>query len=124
MFEWFRRRTSPHGAALSQAPILGEAASNPCGKYQPLHKYLKGRFATAVVLKISEIEDLLGFSLPALARADRDWWTVADQNTPEGDYSRAWTRASRTAEPNLTAGTVMFEERRGFHRSERRGQQL
>ena len=57
MFEWFKRRTSPHLAALSQASILGD--------------------------------------------------------TPEGDYSRAWTRASRTAEPNLTAGTVVFEEGRG-----------
>ena len=113
MFEWFRRRTSPHLAALSQASILGETASPPCGKYQPLHKYLKGRFATVVVLKMSEIEDLLGFSLPAHARADREWWTVADPHTPEGDYSRAWTRASRTAEPNLTAGTVVFEEGRG-----------
>jgi hypothetical protein len=113
MFEWFRRRTSSHLAALSQAPILGEATSNPCGKYQPLHKYLKGRFATAVVLKMSEIEDLLGFSLPAVARADREWWTVADPHTSEGDYSRAWTRASRTAEPNLTAGTVVFEEGHG-----------
>jgi hypothetical protein len=121
VFEWFRRRTS-HLAALSQAPILAEATSNACGKYQPLHKYLKGRFASAVVLKMSEIEDLLGFSLPAPARAERDWWTAADPHTAEGDYSRAWTRASRTAEPNLAAGTVMFErkgtaDRRGVRHS-------
>jgi hypothetical protein len=113
MFAWFRRRTSTHPAARSQASILGETTSKACGKYHPLHKYLKGRFATAVVLKMSEIEDLLGFPLPALARADREWWTVADPHTSEGDYSRAWTRANRTAEPNLTAGTVMFEEGRG-----------
>jgi hypothetical protein len=37
MFEWFRRRTSAHLAALSPASILGETASPPFGKYQPLH---------------------------------------------------------------------------------------
>ena len=111
MFEWIRRRTASHLAARSQAPVLGEPTSNACGKYQPLHKYLQGRFATAVVLKMSEIEDLLGFSLPPLARTDRDWWTAADPHTADGEYSRAWTRASRTAEPHLTAGTVVFERK-------------
>lgn len=113
MFDWFRRRASPPHPGRWRAPILGETVSSPCGKYQPLHKYLKGRFASTVVLKISEVEDLLGFSLPAHARADREWWTVADPHTSEGDYSRAWTRASRTAEPNLIAGTVVFEQGRG-----------
>jgi hypothetical protein len=39
------------------------------GKYVSLYKYLDGRFADRVVLKFTEIEDLLGFALPDLARA-------------------------------------------------------
>jgi hypothetical protein len=79
------------------------------GKYSLLYKYLENRYATTVVLQISEIEDILGFPLPPAARTDGTWWTVADRHTAEGAYSDAWTVASRTAVPNLQARTVVFE---------------
>jgi hypothetical protein len=79
------------------------------GKYSQLYKYLENRYATTVVLQISEIEDILGFPLPPAARTDGTWWTVADRHTAEGAYSDAWTVASRTAVPNLQARTVVFE---------------
>ena len=62
-----------------------------------------------VVLTFGQIEDLLGFTLPDLARTDQEWWTIADLSTAEARCSDAWTLASRTAKPNLLAQTVLFE---------------
>jgi hypothetical protein len=77
-------------------------------EYQSLHKYLDGRYADTVVLRFAEIEDLLGFSLPSLARLREDWWANGDGDLPS-IQSRTWVRASRTAKANLTAQTVVFE---------------
>jgi hypothetical protein len=63
-----------------------------------------------------EIEDILGFALPAAARTDGTWWTIADRNTSEGGYSDAWTKASRSAVPKLSAGTVVFERASSYLR--------
>ena len=87
-------------------------AGRACGVYQPLYRYLENRYATTVVLRLTEIEDILGFALPASARTDRDWWTIADPSTGAGAYGGAWTSARRTAVPNFPAGTVIFERNR------------
>src|SRR5690242_9920600 len=95
--QWFRKKSI--GPSLTHVvpdePVTGRA----CGVYQPLYKYLENRYATRVVLRLSEIEDILGFALPAIARTDGAWWTVADPNTSAGAYGRAWTSAKRTAVP-------------------------
>ena len=79
------------------------------GKYLVLYTYLKNRYANTVVLRFAEIEDLLGFSLPDLARRREDWWTKPDRGTTRPHYSDSWTLANRTARPNLLAGTVVFD---------------
>ena len=79
------------------------------GKYLSLYKYLENRYANTVVLTFAEIEDLLGFTLPDLARLQQEWWTNADPNTAAPSYSHSWTLARRTARPNLLAQTVVFE---------------
>ena len=73
----------------------------------PLHKYLADRYADTVVLTFAEIEDLLGFSLPARARLSPDWWTAPDAGVTR--IADAWIQAHRTARPNLRAQTVAFE---------------
>ena len=75
------------------------------GPYLELHAYLKRRFADTIVLTFGEIEDLLGFRLPDLARLQREWWTDVGVSS----HSDAWILASRTALPNLTARTVVFD---------------
>jgi hypothetical protein len=77
--------------------------------YRPLHKYLADRFADVVVLRFTEIEDLLGFALPHSASVQPDWWAIGDRANPSTSPSRAWTEADRTATPNLLARTVAFE---------------
>lgn len=79
------------------------------GKFQFLYKYLEGRYADTVVLTFRQIEDLLGFALPDLARTDPTWWTNAAGSGAEPRFSDAWTLASRTATPNLSARNVVFE---------------
>lgn len=79
------------------------------GKYVKLHQYLQDRFANVVVLTFAQIEDLLGFALPALARADQAWWANPSAHDTPSAHSRSWTLATRTATPNMRARTVAFE---------------
>jgi hypothetical protein len=79
------------------------------GPYQLLFKYLHDRFANRIVLTFAEIEDLLGFALPAAARLEADWWTGKDRSAHRSDQADAWIRARRTATVNLPARIVLFE---------------
>ena len=79
------------------------------GKYLSLYKYLAGRYADTVVLTFTDIEDLLGFTLPDLARIRLDWWTNAGSAPRQPGHADAWILANRTARPNLLAQTVVFE---------------
>ena len=79
------------------------------GKYEKLYRYLQDRFANVVVLTFAQVEDLLGFPLPALARADSAWWANPDPNDTPSSHARSWTLATRTATPNMRAQTVTFE---------------
>jgi len=79
------------------------------GKYLALYEYLENRYANTVVLTFAEIEDLLGFTLPDLARLREEWWTNTDPDGARPSYAGSWILASRTARPNLLAQTVVFE---------------
>jgi hypothetical protein len=79
------------------------------GEYELLHKYLRDRYANRVVLTFAEIEDLLGFSLPDLARVRVAWWDGGDFARAPSAQSFAWTLAGRTATVNLPARSVLFE---------------
>ena len=78
-------------------------------EYLPLHKYLDGRYADTVVLTMSEIEDLIGITLPDLARNDQGWWANGDGGSTASPQSHSWTRANRTAKPNIKAQIVVFD---------------
>jgi hypothetical protein len=70
-----------------------------------LYRYLAGRYADRVVLTFQQMEDLLGFALPARARIDPTWWT--DATDPA--WADVWALARRAVKPNLMAGHVVFE---------------
>ncbi len=78
-------------------------------EFLPLHKYLDGRYADTVVLTFSEVEDLLGISLPNDAHVDPAWWGTAEAGATPSPQSHSWTRANRTAKPNVKAKIVVFE---------------
>lgn len=108
MFEWMKRQRS-----MARAQPEPDAAiirrSVQAGKYVSLYTYLENRFADTVVLTFAEIEDLLGFTLPDLARLREDWWTSPDLHTGRPQFSDSWILANRTARPNLMALTVVFD---------------
>jgi len=87
---------------------LGKSPPIPA-EYLPLHKYLDGRYADTVVLTFSEIEDLIGITLPDLARTDKTWWANGDEGGTASAQSQSWTRANRTAKPNMSAKIVVFD---------------
>lgn len=76
-------------------------------EYLSLYTYLEHRYASTVVLTFDQMEDLLGFALPAPAFTEPDWWTGAAER--KNRQSEAWMGAGRTATPNLLARTVTFE---------------
>ena len=78
-------------------------------EYQSLYRYLENRFADTVVLTFAQVESLLGFTLPDLARLGPDWWAGPEANEAPSSQSRSWIEASRTATPNLRAQSVTFE---------------
>jgi hypothetical protein len=110
ILEWMIKRTPREThEAKADAPAAKPHRSNKAGKYRLLYEYLENRYANNVVLTFGQIEDLLGFTLPDPARTDKEWWTIADINVAEARCSDAWTLAGRTATPNLSAQTVVFE---------------
>jgi hypothetical protein len=110
MLDWFKTRAAiarpQREDSVEPAKPLGRAMS---GKYSLLYRYLEDRYANTVVLTFSEIEDLLGFTLPEQARLQREWWTIAAKTVPDTNYADSWLLAHRTAVPNMLAKTVAFE---------------
>ena len=78
-------------------------------QYAALHKYLKERYADVVTLTFGQIEDVMGSSLPTLARTQQEWWTTTKAQSRDHAQSEAWILAGRTAQPNLGAQLVVFE---------------
>jgi hypothetical protein len=103
-----RRRPMPNqpkhdaGAAANERTVMS-------GAYLSLHRYLHDRYANTVVLTFAQIESLLGFTLPDLARQREDWWTNPDPDLSRPGYADSWILAGRTARPNLPALIVVFD---------------
>lgn len=110
MLAWMKRRQSTaHNPPERDIDAAKGQRSAMSGKYLSLYTYLENRYANTVVLTFAEIEDLLGFSLPDLARLREDWWLHPDPDATRPCYSDSWILASRTAKPNLRALTVVFD---------------
>ena len=105
MFEWLTRRRDAAPVVFRREPVRSSRASS--GPYQLLGVYLETRFADTIVLTFAEIEDILGFLLPAQARQQTDWWT-APSVAKSPHHSDSWTFAGRSAVPNLSALIVAF----------------
>jgi hypothetical protein len=100
----------PRPAAVPQRATrllsFEEDAVHVAGEYQALWAYLEHRYASVVVLTFDQIEALLGFPLPGVARTECEWW-IGTENTH--GHAAAWIGAGRTAAPNLLARTVTFQ---------------
>jgi hypothetical protein len=109
MWAWMR------GSAKSErpdAPAIAPPERQPAGKpgrHRLLHEYLRTRFADTIVLTFDQIEDVLGFTLPAEARSDAAWWTRTAVIANDAHCADAWLLAKRSARANLQAHTVTFD---------------
>ena len=105
MLDWLKRLA---GVTRPSLVLLPRSADDPrhTGEYHLLGKYLEERFANRVILSFSEIEDLLGFALPAHARELQAWWGSTVLQSSQSD---AWLGAGRTASVNLLSRSVVFE---------------
>ena len=81
------------------------------GKYTKLRFYLEAHPRREWRTTFSNIESMLGFELPASARASSGWWTNKNSNRR---YSQvvAWSAAGwETAEVDMVAETLLFRPR-------------
>jgi hypothetical protein len=84
------------------------------GKYDPLKTFLQSNQTEEVALSFSEIEALLGKTLPA-SRQYPAWWSNNPSNNP---MTKVWLDAGyRTERVNVEAGRVVFR-RTQVHRSD------
>ena len=75
-------------------------------KYYPLQEYLRQSGADEIVLDFAAIEQILGVSLPATARAQRAWWSNRRAGAVQ---AKAWMLAGYHAEEvDLTNARVTF----------------
>lgn len=73
-------------------------------KYEPLTQFLQNQPGREVRLSFAQIEQIVGFKLPAAAQQERGWWS----NAPT-DSDKAWLAAGfRSEEVDLTAGELTF----------------
>ena len=82
------------------------------GKYRRLYMHLSGLQPTEWRTSFSEVESILGFSLPPSARIHRPWW--ANQRSDNGhSHALAWTAAGwETADVDMNAETLSFRRRK------------
>ena len=81
------------------------------GKYQRLHRHLRGLQAQEWRTSFGEIEAIIGFELPASARLHRPWW--ANQRRGAGhSQALAWSVAGwETAEVDMDAEELLFRRK-------------
>ena len=109
MWKWLRgMRSDRRDEPIADTSFIERRTGMSSGKYLALYRYLENRYADVTVLTFEQIEALLGFALPPLARTHLGWWTTRAANA-DSSHSAAWTLAGRTATANLLARTVIFE---------------
>ena len=102
---WWQR--PPSASERKTIFALGGASPRVTTEYVALYDYLQHRHAGIVVLTFEQMEALLGATLPEAASTDPAWWTGGGK--PASWTAAPWTKAGRTATPNLAARTVKFE---------------
>lgn len=91
----------------SYKPAPGRNGRPGSSRYQPLHDHLADRSEPVVRMTFSQIERILGATLPDSARKYRPWW--ANEAAGTHVHARAWLDAGRrTTSVDLNAETVEF----------------
>ncbi len=74
-------------------------------RYEPLTQFLQNQPGREVRLSFAQIEQIVGFKLPAAAQHERAWWS----NAPTDADNKAWLAAGfRSDAIDLSAGELTF----------------
>lgn len=75
-------------------------------KYWPLYDYLQKQYPNTVTLTFTQIESILGTSLPASARKNRSWWS----NRSQGSWhTPTWMNVGyHTSDVDVEKETITF----------------
>ena len=75
-------------------------------KYEPLHTYLIRAKSDYIPMSFSDIENVLGFALPASSRRHRAWWS---NNTSNNVMTEAWMKAGfETENVDMESRKLLF----------------
>lgn len=78
------------------------------GKYALLHRHLRARGGQEWRVSFTDLEELLGFTLPESARVHRPWWS--NQRNGGHGHALAWQVAGwKTRAVDLEQETLVFE---------------
>ena len=78
------------------------------GKYALLHRHLRARGGREWRVSFTDLEELLGFTLPESARVHRPWWS--NQRNGGHGHALAWQVAGwKTRAVDLEQETLVFE---------------
>ncbi len=76
-------------------------------KYDPLKTYLERKGEAQIPMSFSEVEKVIGVSLPPSARMHRPWWS---NNPSNSVITYAWLAAGyKTRAVNMEAEELIFE---------------
>lgn len=79
------------------------------GKYAPLYRYLRARAGREWRVSFTDLEAVLGFTLPESARVHRPWWSN-QRNAGGHGQALAWRAAGwKTRAVDLEQETLVFE---------------
>jgi hypothetical protein len=85
-------------------------------KYEPLTRFLQNQPGGEVRMSFAQIEQLIGFRLPATAQHEPDWWS----NSPAVDdvVTNPWLAAGfRSEDVDLAGGELTFRRNASADRS-------
>jgi hypothetical protein len=78
------------------------------GKYEPLQRYLETLDCDSWEARLTDIEQILGFALPASAYKYYAWW--ANETSGSHSHAKSWQQAGwHTRDVNLHDNTLRFE---------------
>lgn len=76
-------------------------------KYEPMYQFLSGKCEGHLSMSFAEIEQVLGFNLPASARRYNAWW--ANQSGEGHSQTTCWQEAGwKTSKVDMAAERVTF----------------
>lgn len=75
-------------------------------KYDVLGAYLESQPFSTVPMKFSEIEHIVGFPLPPVAKSARAWWS---NNSSNNVMTKVWTKAGfKSEQVDMVAERLVF----------------